>query len=147
MVPLQIRDVTDRSKQHCFELFCSGNEVIKACKTDSDGKVTPVSFLAARKFIKHPFYTSNGRLWKGSTPCTGCRPRLRRRRTIGSSVSSESPQRVWSICCHVTSFLFFIFLDFLHGGVNLWPIGHATTSSLFPKESLVLYSFCHLKII
>ena len=37
---LQIRDVTDRSKQHCFELFCSGNEVIKACKTDSDGKVT-----------------------------------------------------------------------------------------------------------
>ena len=39
MVPLQIRDVTDRSKQHCFELFCSGNEVIKACKTDSDGKV------------------------------------------------------------------------------------------------------------
>merc|ERR1712096_522996 len=28
-----------RSKQHCFELFCSGNEVIKACKTDSEGEV------------------------------------------------------------------------------------------------------------
>jgi len=42
IIPLEnisIRDVTDRSKQHCFELFCSGNEVIKACKTDSDGKV------------------------------------------------------------------------------------------------------------
>ena len=52
----QIREVADRSKQHCFELFCSGNEVtdlisafllyhavfmkvIKACKTDSEGKV------------------------------------------------------------------------------------------------------------
>jgi len=42
IIPLEnisIRDVSDRSKQHCFELFCSGNEVIKACKTDSDGKV------------------------------------------------------------------------------------------------------------
>ena len=53
--PLQIRDVTDRSKQHCFELFCSGNEVIKACKTDSDGKVTPVSLLAVRKSKNIPF--------------------------------------------------------------------------------------------
>ena len=24
---LQIREVTDRSKSHCFELFCAGNEV------------------------------------------------------------------------------------------------------------------------
>jgi len=42
IIPLEnisIRDVSDRSKQYCFELFCSGNEVIKACKTDSDGKV------------------------------------------------------------------------------------------------------------
>ena len=53
--------MTDRSKSHCFELFCAGNEVgwikivslfltsedadyccvqvIKACKTDSEGKV------------------------------------------------------------------------------------------------------------
>ena len=38
-MPLQIREVTDRSKSHCFELFCAGNEVIKACKTDSEGKV------------------------------------------------------------------------------------------------------------
>merc|ERR1719511_594852 len=36
---IQIREVTDRSKSHCFELFCAGNEVIKACKTDSEGKV------------------------------------------------------------------------------------------------------------
>lgn len=43
IIPLEniaIRDVSDRSKQHCFELFiCSGNEVIKACKTTIDGKV------------------------------------------------------------------------------------------------------------
>merc|ERR1740137_273719 len=42
IIPLEnikIREVADRSKQHCFELFCSGNEVIKACKTDSEGKV------------------------------------------------------------------------------------------------------------
>ena len=31
--------MADRSKPHCFELFAAGNEVIKACKTDSDGKV------------------------------------------------------------------------------------------------------------
>ena len=46
---LQIRDVTDRSKQHCFELFCSGNEVIKACKTDSDGKVTLLQLSPPKK--------------------------------------------------------------------------------------------------
>jgi len=42
IIPLEnikIREVTDRSKSHCFELFCEGNEVIKACKTDSEGKV------------------------------------------------------------------------------------------------------------
>jgi len=42
IIPLEnikIREVSDRNKQHCFELFCSGNEVIKACKTDSEGKV------------------------------------------------------------------------------------------------------------
>jgi len=42
IIPLEnikVREVSDRNKQHCFELFCSGNEVIKACKTDSEGKV------------------------------------------------------------------------------------------------------------
>jgi len=42
IIPLEnikVRDVSDRNKQHCFELFCSGKEVIKACKTDSEGKV------------------------------------------------------------------------------------------------------------
>ncbi|XP_072040455.1 cytohesin-1-like isoform X2 [Amphiura filiformis] len=37
---LQIREVEDKSKQHCFELYASdGREIIKACKTDADGKV------------------------------------------------------------------------------------------------------------
>ena len=42
IIPLEnirVREVADRSKPHCFELFAAGNEVIKACKTDSDGKV------------------------------------------------------------------------------------------------------------
>merc|ERR1712227_609248 len=42
IIPLEnirVREVSDRSKQHCFELFSAGNEVIKACKTDSEGKV------------------------------------------------------------------------------------------------------------
>jgi len=42
IIPLEnikVREVSDRNKQHCFELFCAGNEVIKACKTDSEGKV------------------------------------------------------------------------------------------------------------
>jgi len=35
----RVREVVDRSKQHCFELYSAINEVIKACKTDSEGKV------------------------------------------------------------------------------------------------------------
>jgi cytohesin len=37
---IQVREVTtDRSKPNCFELYSATNEVIKACKTDSEGKV------------------------------------------------------------------------------------------------------------
>ncbi|KAI5698940.1 hypothetical protein M8J76_014840 [Diaphorina citri] len=36
---IQVREVHDRHKPHCFELFTSGFEFIKACKTDSEGKV------------------------------------------------------------------------------------------------------------
>ena len=43
IIPLEnvsVRDATDRSnRQHCFELFAVGGTCIKACKTDSDGKV------------------------------------------------------------------------------------------------------------
>jgi len=43
IIPLEnirVREVSERgSKQHCFELFSAVNEVIKACKTDSEGKV------------------------------------------------------------------------------------------------------------
>ncbi|XP_003737455.1 cytohesin-2 [Galendromus occidentalis] len=43
IIPLEnvsVRDATDRSnRQHCFELFAVGGSCIKACKTDSDGKV------------------------------------------------------------------------------------------------------------
>lgn len=36
---IQVREVTDRNKPNCFELFSVNNEIIKACKTDSEGKV------------------------------------------------------------------------------------------------------------
>ncbi|VEN47440.1 unnamed protein product [Callosobruchus maculatus] len=43
IIPLEnisIRECTDRQKQYCFELYASGGaDFIKACKTDSEGKV------------------------------------------------------------------------------------------------------------
>jgi len=37
---IQVREVAgDRGKPNCFELYSASNEVIKACKTDSEGKV------------------------------------------------------------------------------------------------------------
>ena len=36
---IQVREVSDRNKHHCFELYASGSDFIKACKTDSEGKV------------------------------------------------------------------------------------------------------------
>lgn len=34
-----MREASDRHKPHCFELYASGTDFIKACKTDSEGKV------------------------------------------------------------------------------------------------------------
>lgn len=42
IIPLEnikVRPVQDRSKPHCFELYATGDNIIKACKTDSEGKV------------------------------------------------------------------------------------------------------------
>ncbi|XP_074649579.1 cytohesin-1-like isoform X2 [Tubulanus polymorphus] len=42
IIPLenvQIRDVHDRNKPHCFEIYSASNDIIKACKTDKEGKV------------------------------------------------------------------------------------------------------------
>ncbi|XP_012533022.1 cytohesin-1 isoform X3 [Monomorium pharaonis] len=36
---IQVREIQDRHKPHCFELYAAGSEFIKACKTDSEGKV------------------------------------------------------------------------------------------------------------
>lgn len=49
-----MREIHDRSKPNCFELFATGGaDIIKACKTDSEGKVTiivinnsPQSFIS-----------------------------------------------------------------------------------------------------
>ena len=42
IIPLEniaVREVTDRNKPNCFELYSASHDVIKACKTDSEGKV------------------------------------------------------------------------------------------------------------
>uniref|UniRef100_A0A1B6H0B3 Cytohesin-1 n=1 Tax=Cuerna arida TaxID=1464854 RepID=A0A1B6H0B3_9HEMI len=42
IIPLEnilVREATDRHKPHCLELYASGTDFIKACKTDSEGKV------------------------------------------------------------------------------------------------------------
>ena len=52
IIPLEnirVREVTtEKNKPHCFELYSAANEVIKACKTDSEGKVVEG---------KKPFYS------------------------------------------------------------------------------------------
>ena len=42
IIPLEklgLRDVVDRLKPHCFELYTTTCTVIKACKTNWDGRV------------------------------------------------------------------------------------------------------------
>ncbi|XP_076329707.1 cytohesin-1-like isoform X3 [Tachypleus tridentatus] len=42
IIPLenvQVREVVDRNRANSFELFSTGSDIIKACKTDSEGKV------------------------------------------------------------------------------------------------------------
>ncbi|XP_043209557.1 cytohesin-2-like isoform X1 [Amphibalanus amphitrite] len=45
---IQVRVVDDRSKPNCFELYASGTDYIKACKTDNDGKVVEGKHTAYR---------------------------------------------------------------------------------------------------
>jgi len=42
IIPLenvQVRDVNDRTRINCFEIYATNSDIIKACKTDSEGKV------------------------------------------------------------------------------------------------------------
>lgn len=55
---IQVREVQDRHKPHCFELYADGSEFIKACKTDSEGKVVEgksvyLSVLFITKYFYH----------------------------------------------------------------------------------------------
>lgn len=36
---IQVRVSNDKSKSHCFELYATAGEIIKACKVDKEGKV------------------------------------------------------------------------------------------------------------
>lgn len=45
-VIFQVREIQDRNKPHCFELYaCGGADIIKACKTDSEGKVSLNNYI------------------------------------------------------------------------------------------------------
>ena len=42
IIPLEnlgVRELTDYKKPHCLEIFSDAESAIKACKTDSEGKV------------------------------------------------------------------------------------------------------------
>lgn len=54
---IQVREVQDRHKPHCFELYAAGSEFIKACKTDSEGKVVEGNEGSAKiEFVLVPLY-------------------------------------------------------------------------------------------
>lgn len=63
----QVREckANDKSKQHCFELYATGGaEIIKACKTDSEGKVRKqknwnLNLFPQINFHKNKFSTPN----------------------------------------------------------------------------------------
>lgn len=56
IIPLenvQVREVTaSGSKPHCFEIHSNGNDVIKACKTDSEGKVVEGKHTVYRMYAQ-----------------------------------------------------------------------------------------------
>ena len=45
MENIQVREAADRNKPNCFELYSVNNDVIKACKTDSEGKVVEGKYM------------------------------------------------------------------------------------------------------
>lgn len=71
---LQVREIHDRSKPNCFELFATGGaDIIKACKTDSEGKVCLVSSVWGfyfQYFIYFAFFFC--RLLKVNIPSIVC---------------------------------------------------------------------------
>lgn len=48
---IQVREIQDRHKPHCFELYAAGSEFIKACKTDSEGKVVEGTIPCKRESL------------------------------------------------------------------------------------------------
>lgn len=88
--------VTDKSKPHCFELYAGGGaDIIKACKTDSEGKVSRLQFLSSIFLQRFLIF----RLSKVNTQFTGCqRPQLRRK------MSGSNVLRIPSPTIHFTRF-------------------------------------------
>lgn len=48
-----MREVDDKTKQYCFEIYSTTNDKIKACKHDSEGKVVEgfLFFFICDEFI------------------------------------------------------------------------------------------------
>ena len=46
---MNVREVDDKTKQFCFEIYSTTNDKIKACKHDSEGKV--IEGIGRMKFV------------------------------------------------------------------------------------------------
>jgi PH domain len=98
---IQVREAQDRQKPHCFELHASGTEFIKACKTDSEGKVVEGKLLGSsynssiyvflKKISAHCSFDLKlinlFLVFQASIRFIVCLRQLRRRRMIGLNVS------------------------------------------------------------
>lgn len=85
---LQVREIHDRSKPHCFELFATGGaDIIKACKTDSEGKVS-AGITYTYIFINYSIFTHiyTCRLWKANIRFIACQQQRKRTNKNGSNV-------------------------------------------------------------
>lgn len=93
IIPLEnisVRDMPDRNKPNCFELYASG-DIIKACKTDSEGKVCIVElrvyFFLVEFFSKEFFLLLfMNRLLKVNTPFIECQQQQKLKNRIGLNV-------------------------------------------------------------
>lgn len=84
-----MREIQDRSKPHCFELFATGGaDIIKACKTDSEGKVSTFNCTESSLMkLMNPIQSTGGRRQAHGLPHVG-------RNGGGSTGMDQAPDTV-----------------------------------------------------
>jgi len=77
-----VREAPDKHKPYCFELFSGDNEVIKACKTDSEGKVVEgmTLSLTEKKLLKKDY---SHHLFKANILFIRCHQLQKKKEMIG----------------------------------------------------------------